>query len=73
MGVKDDPCVRETVCVAGAGGSILCLTTNTHSQTCTSYILYTELAWKDFSLGLGQELWARHLLLVCTIVTASMN
>lgn len=53
--------------------AVLFLTPHMYSQTCTSCILYTESARKDLSLGLGKELWARHLLLFSSLATASVS
>lgn len=36
-------------------------------------LIDTRSGWKDFFLGLGQELWAKHLFLFCYVVTAPMN
>lgn len=59
MSVKEEPCVRQTVWQVWV--AVLFLTAHVYSQTCTLCIVYTESAWKDLSLGLGKELWARLL------------
>lgn len=70
MSVKEEePCVRQSVWQVQV--AVLFLPAHVYSQTRTLCTVHTESAWKDLSLGLGKELWAR--LLFSSIVTVSVS